>query len=334
MKLAHQAVTVPLTEPFASGKGVVAEVRQRLVRLSWAGLTGFGTSVSADAASLDACGPLLAGASPFTLAKTLAGMEAAGIGPATVAAVDMAMHDLLGRSVGLPLHQVLGLAGLPLAPTALSIGACSDRELLSRGRLLTEWPILKLKLTPADDGRRVAVLREVYGGRIWVDGNGSWDPRRAVAIAEELHRLGVELLEQPIRPGAAHLLRFVRERSPVPIVADEDCSGPADVLRLRGCADAVNIKPSGCGGLRRAREMVTLARHAGLKVMLGCKTESALGVTATAQLGGLADYLDLDGHLDLLDDPFTGIGIDRGEVTLPDRPGLGVTVRHRSHRGK
>ncbi|MFG2721804.1 mandelate racemase/muconate lactonizing enzyme family protein [Streptomyces sp. NPDC048416] len=193
------------------------------------------------------------------------------------------------------------------------------------GETLAHWPVLKLQLTPRDDGSRAGVLREVYDGRIRVDGNGSWSPGQAVAVAHELHRHGVELLEQPIPPGPADRLRYVHENAPLPVIADEDCTGPEDVLRLRGCATGVNIKLIKCGGLRRAQETVTLARQTGLRVMLGCKTENAPGVTAMAQLAPLADYLDLDGHVDLLDDPFRGIRIDRGRLTLPVGPGLGVT---------
>ncbi|MDI5973803.1 enolase C-terminal domain-like protein [Streptomyces sp. SL13] len=324
MRFAHRPLTVTLAEPFVSNRGVVTEVRQSLVTLSWQGLTGYGTALAAEPAELDACAPVLDGASPHALRGVLARLAAAGVRPNVAAAVDMALHDLLGKAAGQPLHRLLGLAGLPLAPTALSIGACPDDELARRGRQLADWPVLKLKMTPADDGSRAGVLRSVYGGRIWVDGNGSWSPEGAVRVARKLHRHGVELLEQPIAPGALDDLRGVHERSPVPVFADEDCAGPQDVLRLRGRVAGINVKLTKCGGLHAAREMITLARHCGLRVMLGCKNESALGVTAMAQLGGLADHLDLDGHLGLADDPFTGTTVTSGAITVPDGPGLGA----------
>ncbi|MFG2196042.1 enolase C-terminal domain-like protein [Streptomyces sp. NPDC048639] len=325
MRMTHYRIESALSEPFAGTRGVTDAVRQSVVRLRWDGLEGYGTALGASPAELDTCVRLLAGSGPYRMVPALDRLEAAGVRPAVIAAVDMALHDLLGKRAGQPLYRLLGLDGLPLPPTALSIGICSDDELARRGEKLADWPILKLKLTPEDDGSRAGVLREVYGGRIWADGNGSWTPEQAVEVARELHRHDVELLEQPVPPDAdPGGLRHVHEHAPLLVVADEDCKVPADVLRLRDCAGAVNIKLTKCGGLRRALEMISLAQHTGLKVMLGCKTESALGVSAMAQLAPLADFLDLDGHVDLLADPFTGIGVDRGTIMVPDGPGLGA----------
>lgn len=325
MKLDHHPVTIALTRPFTSNRGVLTQVRQHIVTLSWEGFTGYGTALGATGEELWECAPLVAGASPHTLRQTLSRMRAAGVRRAVTAALDMALHDLAGKAARQPLHILLGLAGLALPPTALSIGACGDDELTSRGEQLAEWPILKLKMTQQDDGSRAGLLRAVYPGRIWVDANGSWSPRRAVQVIGELDRHGVELVEQPVAAGSLDGLRYVHERSPVPVIADEDCAGPEDVLALSGRAGGINIKLTKCGGLHAAHEMITLARHAGLRVMLGCKTESALGITAMAQLGGLTDYLDLDGHLHLRDDPFLGVRVRLGMISMPDRPGLGVT---------
>ncbi len=329
MRLAHREVVMALKEPFVSNTGVTTEVRQSIVVLTWEGLRGHGTARGADPAELAACAPLLADVSPYGTHRALDRL--ADMTPATRSAVDMALHDLLGKAAGQPLHRLLGLDGMPLEPTALSLGACSDDELRRQGRRLADWPILKLKLTPEDDGSRAGVLRSVYDGRIRVDGNGSWTPDQALRVADELHRHGVELLEQPIAPGALDDLRYVHERSPIPVFADEDCGGPADVLRLRGRVAGVNIKLVKCGGLARAHEMLTLARACGLRTMLGCKVESSLGTTAMAQRAGLADHLDLDGPVGLLDDPFTGVRIDRGALTLPLAPGIGAFPVHGTH---
>ncbi|MFF9347268.1 mandelate racemase/muconate lactonizing enzyme family protein [Streptomyces sp. NPDC014734] len=327
MRFEHRAMEIALKEPFASNTGVTTEVRQSVVELTWEGLTGHGTARGADPAEIDACAPVLTDtASPHALRRVLGRLTDAGIGPAARSAVDMALHDLLGKACGQPLHRLLGLDGLPVAPTALSIGACPDDELLARGRALADWPVLKLKFTPDDDGSRAGVLRSVYGGRIRVDGNGSWDPERALRVARTLHRHGVELLEQPVPPGDPEALRYVHENAPLPVYADEDCAGPEDVARLAGRVGGVNVKLVTCGGLLAARETVVLARHAGLRVMLGCKLESSLGVTAMAQLAPLADELDLDGHLGLVGDPYTGAAVDRGVIGLPTAPGLGATT--------
>ncbi|WP_338675176.1 dipeptide epimerase [Streptomyces sp. SCSIO 30461] len=329
MRLAHREVVIALMEPFVSNTGVTTEVRQSIVEMTWEGLLGHGTARGADPAELDTCARLLAGTSPYGLHGALDRLTR--VSPATRSAVDMALHDLLGKAAGQPLHRLLGLDGLPVEPTALSIGACSDDELVKQAGQLADWPILKLKLTPEDDGSRAGVLRSVYDGRIRVDGNGSWTPDQALRVAEKLHRHGVELLEQPVAPGTLDDLRYVHERSPIPVFADEDCIGREDVLRLRGRVSGINIKLVKCGGLTHAHEMLTLARACGLKTMLGCKVESALGTTAMAQLAGLADHLDLDGPVGLLDDPFTGVRIDRGVLALPVAPGIGATPVHEIH---
>lgn len=327
MRGTYQGITITFREPFVNNRGITNEVSQMMLRLSWEGLTGYGTALAATPAELDACMPLLTeGATPYARKHLLARLKVGGVRPQVAAAVDLALHDLLGKAAGLPLHQLFGLADLPVPPTALSIGACADDELVRRGKALSEWPILKLKMTADDDGRRAGVLRSAYGGRIWVDGNGSWSPDRAVQVAAELHRHGVELLEQPVAAGSVNHLRYVHENSAMAVIADEDCVAPPDVLRLSGCVTGVNIKLTKCGGLQSALEMVALARHVGLKVMLGCKNESALGVTAMSQLGGLADYLDLDGHLNLINDPFRGMRVERGTLTLPGTSGLGAST--------
>lgn len=337
MKLRYDMLRLQRREPFVSNKGNVSLVHQFLITLEWQGRTGVGTAVLAPEygmvaetvqAALVRCAPLLRGSTPFQLEQVLNRIEdAVADQPTVVAAIDMALHDLLGQSAGMPLHRLLGLDGLSLAPTSLSLGVLPAEQLIARACQRADWPILKLKMTAAIDLEVVSRVRAVYAGRIWVDGNGAWEPDQAIEAAEILSRYGVELLEQPIPSGTPERLRLVRERSPLPIVADEDCRGPQDVLRLQGCADVINIKLLKCGGLRRALDMIRLAHRLGLRVMLGCKTETVAGITAMAQLAGLADYLDLDGHLDLLDDPYTGIAVDHGRITLPEGAGLGVAPR-------
>lgn len=337
MKLTHELLNLRLSEPFVSNKGSVSTVQQILVHLHWQGHTGLGTAVFAREygmvaetvqQALETCSRLLIGASPWQIETVLDRLEAAVPDqPTAIAAVDMALHDLLGQMSRLPLHRLWGLDGQSLSPTGLSLGALPPTELLKRAQQLADWPILKLKMTPSSDIHLVGQLRAVYPGRIWIDGNGAWSAEAAIAAAQSLHEYGVELLEQPIRAGQPEQLRLVHQHSPIAIVADEDCMHPQDILRLQGCTDVINIKLLKCGGLRRALEMIRLARRCGFKVMLGCKTESALGITAIAQLAGLADYLDLDGHLDILDDPYSGIRVNCGRIVLPQQPGIGVTMQ-------
>jgi L-alanine-DL-glutamate epimerase-like enolase superfamily enzyme len=333
MKLTHDIVSIRQREAFATNKGVVTETRQAIVQLAWEGRTGLGTILLGRAPKLaedqiesvlETARPVMASATPFAMALCRERLADARIPAAAASGLDMAAHDLLGKLTGLRCRDLLGLAGLPIAPTGLSLGVMSAPELLERVGRYKDWPILKLKMTAATDVNVVGQVRSEYAGRIWVDGNGCWDAATAVDAARKFADWGVELLEQPVPPGQIESLRSVRENSPIPIVADEDSTGPVQVGQLVGAVDAVAIKLHRCGGIGPALEMIAVARASGLKVMLGCVSESALGVTAAAQLAGLADYIDLDGSVNVANDPFRGISIKDGRVILPDGPGFGV----------
>jgi L-alanine-DL-glutamate epimerase-like enolase superfamily enzyme len=337
LRLLKREINLSLCEVFVSPKGPASSVLQFVLRANAKGVTGFGAAVPASeyggsplavARALERCIKLLEDVDfdCACIGEILASCETQIHGQwAALAAVDMALHDLAGQIAELPVHRMLGLATERLQPTGFSIGLMSEAQRLERVRQVANWPIVKLKIRPGD----IAIVRQVrefYSGRIWVDGNGSWTVKDAIAALEELHRCSVELWEQPVRAGALHELRSVRERSTLPIIADEDCVRPEDLHKLEGCVDGINIKLLKCGGIKPALQMILLAREMGLKVMLGCKTESVLGITATAQLGSLADFIDLDGHMKLVDDPFTGLSIDSGRLLVPSRPGLGVQI--------
>lgn len=345
MNLSSRIVALRLQRPFVSHRGVTTDVPTLFFELEWNERRGVGAALlgavdSGVLARLQApiatCRLLLAGRDPFGAEAILAEAREAlrdGGWPearAVGCALDLAIHDLFGQAVGLPLRDLLGLRGHPLPCTALTLGEGSTAALVERAVAHRRWPILKIKISPEIGLRDVARVREVYAGELWVDGNQFWSRDDAVAAAETCGRLGVTVLEQPVKAGRLDDLRFVHDRSPVPIVADEDCRDGADVVRLAGCVSAVNIKVHKFGGLRPALDAVRIARTLGLGVMLGCRTESTVAVTATAQLAGLADHLDLDGHEDIADDPFRGMTITDGHVEMPERPGIGVTavVRH------
>lgn len=336
MKLRVRSLDMALRQAFETHKGVTNQLRHVMVEVEADGMVGSGVAVPAAElgmteqsvrAALDVSAEVLAQHRPGQLELLLRRLEVLIPGqPAARAAVDMALHDIVGKRAGLGLHELLGLAGLRLPESAISLGLCSVDEAESRARELASWPILKLKMS-TPDAELVRAVRGAYPGRLWVDGNGAWQANTAVAVARELAPLGVELLEQPVPAHDLEGLRHVKEQSPIPVVADEACSGVEDVLRLASCAHAINIKLLKVGGLRRALEMIHIARGVGLKVMLGCKTESVIGTTAVSQLAGLADFLDVDGHLDIADDPFVGVQLERGRLTLPSTPGLGVRPR-------
>ena len=159
---------------------------------------------------------------------------------------------------------------------------------------------------------------------IYVDANTAWTPKEAIQKIRELARYGVELVEQPTKPGDLTGLKFVRENSELPIIADESVKRASDIPMLAECVDGINIKLVKCGGLLEAHRIIHVARTHGLQVMIGCMIESSLGITAAAHLTPLVDYADLDGNLLIANDPYTGVTLDKGKLILPKRPGIGV----------
>lgn len=246
---------------------------------------------------------------------------------AALCGLDLALHDLAGKRLGLPLYRLLGLDPTQAKRTSFTIGIADVDSMLAKTREAAHLPILKVKLGTGNDIAVLEALRSVYAGSIRIDANEAWTPEQAVATLRELRRFDLEFCEQPIKSHQPEALRYVRERSPVPILADEDCCTLDDVARLAGCVDGINIKLVKCGGIREAVRMIHAARALKMKVMIGCMIESSLLCTAAAHLTPLVDWADLDGPLLVTDDPFEGVAYDGARLCLPDRPGLGVRAR-------
>jgi L-alanine-DL-glutamate epimerase-like enolase superfamily enzyme len=247
--------------------------------------------------------------------------------PAAACGLDIALADLIGKRSGQPLWQRFDLDPSQTPVTSFTIGIDTPDKMLAKLDDIRDHPIVKVKLGFAGDLDVLAAMRARYTGTLRVDANEGWTPEEAVAKLETLARLDIEFCEQPIPAGTPERLRYIRERSRVPIVADEDAKNVADLPALAGCVDGVNVKLVKCGGILPALAMIRAARGYGMKIMLGCMVESAILTTAAAQISPLVDWADLDGPFLTARDPFAGITYDRGKIVLPDGPGLGVTER-------
>ena len=265
-----------------------------------------------------------------------AALLAAKIPSAVRSAVDQAWWDWHGRTTGTPVWRLWGLDPQRAPVTSVTIGISSPEAAQRRVRLWLELGDLrafKIKLgSPAGiaaDREMFSAVAEVIpaGTKISVDANGGWSVDDAIRMSSWLAARGIDHLEQPLRRGLEAELRRVRQASPLPVMLDESVFTSADIeplVRL-GALDGFNIKLMKCGGLSEARRMVEVARAHGLRILVGCYGNSALANTAGAVLGPLVDYLDLDSHLNLKDDPFSGARLEAGRFVLSPQPGFGVT---------
>ena len=240
------------------------------------------------------------------------------------AALDMAMHDWIGRRLGLPVWKWLGLDRDRTPVSCVTLGMAEPAEMERKLETVRDFPMIKVKLGGPGDVENLRRVRANYAGTLQVDANAAWHAADAVRVLRAIAPLGIELVEQPVARGDLAGLKWVRERSPIPVFADESCHTLADIGNLAGRCDGVNLKLMKTGGLRGMLRMIHAARAHGMKVMLGSMVESSLALSAAAQLAPLADYLDLDGHWLLAADPFAGAPGERGVIALSERPGLGV----------
>jgi L-Ala-D/L-Glu epimerase / N-acetyl-D-glutamate racemase len=239
-------------------------------------------------------------------------------------ALDAALHDWIGRRLGVPVWRLLGLARR--APvTSYTLGIDTLEGTRDRARRAGGFRSLKVKVGGADDLARLEAIREESDAVLRVDANEGWTLEAARELVPSLVELGVELIEQPFPAADLESFRALRELSPrPPLIVDEGCQNLADVAAVAGYADGINVKLAKSGGIREALRMVHAARALGLSVMIGCMVESQLGVSPAAQIASLADWVDLDGHLLLADEPFRGLAFEDGAVLPSDAPGLGV----------
>lgn len=326
-------------------RGTITGSVNLLVRVTHDGITGLGEMApgdvreTADAAEADlaAWATLLEDVAPWEQQRVESILAEHAGRSAAAAGLDLALHDWLGKRAGLPLWRLWGLSLDRIVPTSLTVGinppdVVRDKvpEIMTR----TGARVLKVKLGSPEgldhDRASFAAAQEAAAATTddevgWrVDANGGWEPEAAVAMAEWLAARGVSYVEQPLARGREDDLPYVFARSPLPIYADESVRVAADVPALADRVHGVNLKLMKTGGLREALRLVHAARAHGLGVMIGCMGESSLSITAGAHLSPLVDHVDLDSHLNLLDDPFVGASWTGGRVVPNDRPGLGV----------
>jgi L-alanine-DL-glutamate epimerase-like enolase superfamily enzyme len=242
-------------------------------------------------------------------------------------ALDQAAHDLWGKRLGQPVYRLWGLTADRLPVTNYTIGIDTLEMMVAKMQEFPGWPVYKIKLGTPHDLEIIRHLRKHTDAVFRVDANCGWTAEETLHKARELQRWNVEFIEQPLPAGQWSEMRRVRAECPLPLIADESCLVAEDVDRCHGCFHGVNIKLVKCGGLTPARRMIARARELGLKAMVGCMTESSVGISAIAQLLPLLDYVDMDGALLLAEDIAAGVTIERGVCRYADEHGCGVRLR-------
>ena len=264
--------------------------------------------------------------SAFLLEDVLAYID--GIAPgntAAKAALDIALHDVLGKRMGQPWYKVWGLDPEHTVPTSFTIGIDSPEMIRQKLAEATDFHLLKVKLGAGNDREIIETIRSVSDQAICVDANQGWSNREeALEMIKWLSLQNVVFVEQPMEKTAWEDHRWLKARSPLPIIADEAVQRLKDVHQVASAYHGINIKLMKCTGLYEARKMCALARDLDLKIMLGCMTETSCAISAASQLAPLADWLDLDGALLIKDDLFSGMQVQDGYVKLSDAPGIGL----------
>ncbi len=335
MRLTHEPLDLTTSFEFRIAVGASKGHANTLVRIEHDGLTGLGEASPSHyygenralvELALDSWAPHL-GEDPFALEAierrlwdVLRGQRAAH------AAIEMALHDWIGKRLGLPVWKLFGLDPATTPLSCVTLGMAEPEEMERKLETVLDFPMIKVKLGAPGDVENLKRIRARYPGKLQVDANTAWSPHDAVRVLRQIEPLGIELVEQPVPREDLDGLRWVRERSGIPVFADESCHRHADLANLAGRVDGVNLKIMKTGGLREMLRLIHGARALGMKVMLGSMVESSLALSAAAQLAPLADYLDLDGHWLLARDPFDGAPRDRGRIVLSERPGLGVVA--------
>ncbi len=266
---------------------------------------------------------------PFKLEDILARIDSLSEGDAAgKAAVDIALHDLAGKLLGAPWFRIWGLDREKAPSTTFTIGIDTPDVVREKTRECAgRFNILKVKLGGEDDKRMIETIRSVTDLPIAVDANQGWkDRRQALDMILWLKEQGVVMVEQPMPRQQRDDTAWVTQQSPLPVFADESIQRLKDVAAMKGLFTGINIKLMKCTGMREAWKMLTLARALGMKVMVGCMTETSCACSAAAQLSPAVDFADLDGNLLIANDRFRGMEVVGGKITLPDRPGIGVEL--------
>jgi len=264
---------------------------------------------------------------PFQMDDILAYVDSvAPYNCAAKAAVDIALHDLVGKIMGQPWYKIWGFDPADTPNTSFTIGIDTPEVVRQKVAEADPYRILKVKLGMATDKEMIETIRSVTDKPLCVDVNQGWtDRNKALEMIHWLKEKGVVFVEQPMPKTAIDDMAWLTANSPLPTIGDESVQRLPDVIKAKGVYSGINIKLMKCTGMREAHQMLTLAKSLGMKVMIGCMTETSCAISAAAQLSSKCNWADLDGNLLISNDPYSGVQVVNGKITLIDQPGIGIS---------
>jgi len=334
MKLSFQPYTVELRHAFVLSTSARTSTPVMLTEIEYEGLTGYGEAsmppylgeshkTVAEFLSKVNLGQFR---SPFELEDILAYVDSITPGnPAAKASVDIALHDLVGKMMKQPWHRIWGYTASKAPYTSFTIAIDKPDIVRQKTKEAAQFRILKVKLGRDTDREMIETIRSVTDVPLCADVNQGWkDRNRALEMSQWLKEKNCVFLEQPMPKEQKDDLAWLTERSPIPIIGDEGVQRLPDVYRAKGVYSGINIKLMKSTGMREARKMLDAARAMGLKVMIGCMTETSCAISAASQLSPAVDWADLDGALLISNDLFKGTTVVDGKVVLSELPGIGA----------
>ena len=265
---------------------------------------------------------------PFRMEEILAYVDSvAPNNRAAKASIDIALHDLLGKIMGQPWYKIWGLSTEKIHPTSFTISNDTPEVVQQKIKESEQYKVLKVKMGVPGDKELVETIRKATNRPLCVDANQGWNSKEyALEMCHWLKEKGCIFVEQPLPKEMLDETAWLREQSPLPIIADEAFQRLPDVVRFKDVYDGINIKLMKSTGLHEAYKMAVLAKSLGMYVMLGCMTETSCGIAAAAQLSPMVDWTDLDGNVLIGNDRFEGLIFEDGKVIPADKPGLGVSI--------
>ncbi|HAC61947.1 MAG TPA: dipeptide epimerase [Cyanothece sp. UBA12306] len=354
MHLTFESFTVNKRFPLTISRGTYSENTNIWLRIESEGIEGWGEATPFSVVSgggknndqlqqeLQSIIPLIEIFEPLQSQEIETVLKKNKVTSSLRTAIDLALHDWLGKKVNLPLWKIWGLNRDRIVPTTVTIGISSPEKARERVRNwlnFVDVKLLKIKLgspegIEADKSMILAIREESPHLPLTVDANGGWNLKDAISMSDWLATQNVKYIEQPFAVGDEGNLPQFYQRSPLPIFIDESCFNSQDILKLYPCIHGINIKLMKAGGLKEVMSMIALAKACKLQIMYGCYSDSSLANTALSHLAPYADYLDLDSHLNLIDDPFEGATLEAGRLLPNNLPGLGVKLRRLLNKKK